>query len=282
MSWPETSCRGTVPSTSDPVAAGAGWRHWRDRLAALLPRLPVPRLAAAALAAVAVLASVLFLLGPALARPVVIGELATVIGQPTLHRGDGRSPRVPRPSTSIHFGDRLETGDADRVEIRFLDGTTLRLGFNTAVAFPAPSTARWRARFARSEATPAPMRPSEVRLLRGEVWTRVQTQTNAAAYAIHTEAATAIARGTEFGVRLRPLANPASPTPPALRHHPDGEGRHRGLHQRPRLGAGHGDDGIHGANGGDPDRTPTTGDAAGGATVEGAAVVDPQRIARLA
>ncbi|MBM3883099.1 MAG: tetratricopeptide repeat protein [Verrucomicrobia bacterium] len=161
---------------------------------------PWPRLAYLGAAVVAVLAAAWFLLGPSLARPVVIGELAAVVGQPTLHRGDSQSPRVPRPPTPIHLGDRLETGDADKAELVFLDGTTLRLGFNTAVEIGSPKSE------IRSPKT-AVVRPGEIRLLRGQVWTQVQKTTNATPYAIRTDVATAVARGTEFGVRLqRPSA----------------------------------------------------------------------------
>jgi tetratricopeptide (TPR) repeat protein len=59
------------------------------------------------------------------------------------------------------------------------------------------------------------MQPLNVRvvdpyLLQGQIWTKVQKLTNAPRYAIHTEAATAVARGTEFGVQLRRIAPRAS------------------------------------------------------------------------
>jgi Flp pilus assembly protein TadD len=197
----DTSDRVIMPATADPAVAGAGWRPWRARLAALLPRLPVPRFAAVAMVAVAVVAVAWFLFGPSLARPVVIGELAVVVGQPIVRDAAGRSTLVPRPSTPVHLGDRLETGDADKVELRFLDGTTLRLGFNTAVELPNPKSG------IRNPKSPL-ARPPEIRLLRGQVWTKVEKTTNAPQYAVVTEAATAVARGTEFGVRLhRPYAS---------------------------------------------------------------------------
>jgi len=177
---------------------------------------PWPRLASLGAAAVAVLAAAWFLLGPALARTIVIGELAAVVGQPTLHRGDGQSLLVPRPSTPIHLGDRLETGDADRAEIRFRDGTTLRLAFNTTVEVGSQKSE------VRSQKSASSLvRPSEIRLLKGHVWTQVQKTTNATPYAIRTDVATAIARGTEFGVRLQRV--PDGPDPSSGIRHPESD-----------------------------------------------------------
>lgn len=136
------------------------------------------------------------------AAPIRIGQFAKVVGAPMLQPGAaGLRSRTSSPqqvvnaSTPIHLGDRLETGDADKAEIAFKDGTTLRLGFNTIIEIAESKVEN------RSPGS-APLRPSEIRLLQGEIWTQVQTLTNARQYAIHTEAATAIARGTEFGVKL--------------------------------------------------------------------------------
>ena len=51
--------------------------------------------------------------------------------------------------------------------------------------------------------TPLLLRPPEINLLRGQVWTKVAKLTNAPQYAIHTPVATAIAKGTEFGLKLQ-------------------------------------------------------------------------------
>lgn len=125
-----------------------------------------------------------------------VGELSELVGAPNLRRLGQRLPVDAVQGFSIEVGDRLETGDADRAEIRFNDGTLLRLAFNTAVELP-PATALPR------NATNTLLRPPEIRLLKGQVWTKVQKLTNATPYAIRTDAATATARGTEFGVRLQ-------------------------------------------------------------------------------
>ncbi|MCL4785956.1 MAG: tetratricopeptide repeat protein [Verrucomicrobia bacterium] len=104
------------------------------------------------------------------------------------------------------MGDRIETGDADKAEIVFKDGTTLRLGFNTTLEIPNPKSQ------IRNPKSPL-SRPSEINLLRGQVWTKVQKSTNAPQYAIRTEAATAVARGTEFGVKIQRAASTNSSAP---------------------------------------------------------------------
>jgi tetratricopeptide (TPR) repeat protein len=122
------------------------------------------------------------------------------------HNGKSSTPGL-QPPTPIYLGDRLETGDADKAEIVFKDGTTLRLGFNTALEIPNPKSE------IRNPKSPL-SRPPEINLLRGQVWTKVQKMTNALQYAIRTVAATAVARGTEFGVKLeRPKSgNPSTLT----------------------------------------------------------------------
>ncbi|MCL4180077.1 MAG: tetratricopeptide repeat protein [Verrucomicrobia bacterium] len=125
-----------------------------------------------------------------------IGTLAEVIGLPGLRRSSERTASEAKAGTSVRLGDRLETGDADRAEIQFRDGTTLRLGFNTAIELAVPESDR-------RAPTSRLLRPAEIHLLRGQVWTRVQKMTNAPQYAIRTDLATAVARGTEFGVKLQ-------------------------------------------------------------------------------
>ncbi len=142
---------------------------------------------------------------------IVIGQFAAVVGEPTLQHGDSLLTLNAQLATPVHLGDRIETGDADKAEIVFKDGTTLRLGFNTSVEFPTLNPQS-------STLNSPPSRPPEINLQRGQVWTKVQKTTNAPQYAIRTEAATAVARGTEFGVALkRPSTlNPQLSTPLAV------------------------------------------------------------------
>ena len=143
---------------------------------------------------------------PASAVDAVIGEFAAVVGTPKFQHHGKPSTLNPQLSTLVYLGDRIETGDADKAELVFKDGTTLRLNFNTIIEFPTfnlqPSTLN------------LPLvRPPEINLLRGQIWTKVQKLTNAPRYAIRTEAATAVARGTEFGVKLLRLSATNSQLP---------------------------------------------------------------------
>lgn len=125
-----------------------------------------------------------------------VGIVAEVVGAPTLRHGQGAAAIEAVRGTPVRLGDRLETGDADRAEVRFHDGTVLRLAFNTTIELPFGAT--------NQQPKPATLlRPAEVLLRQGQAWTKVAKLTNAQAYAIRTDAATAIARGTEFFVRLQ-------------------------------------------------------------------------------
>jgi tetratricopeptide (TPR) repeat protein len=128
-------------------------------------------------------------------QPIEIGQFTALTGQPTLrHHGHSLTFYASR-FTPVFLGDRIETADADRAEIQFHDGTTLRLGFNTTLEIPTPN-------FQLPTSNSSPLRPPEINLLAGQIWTKVAKLTNAPQYAVRTPAATAIARGTEFGVKL--------------------------------------------------------------------------------
>src|SRR5260370_36771467 len=70
------------------------------------------------------------------APQIEIGKSPAVTGTPTLRHAGQRSSLYALRSTAIHLGDHIETGDADKAEIQFRDGTTLRLNFNTTVEIP--------------------------------------------------------------------------------------------------------------------------------------------------
>ncbi len=127
---------------------------------------------------------------------VILGQFTATVGEPIVRHTGQRSTLNAQRSTPVHLGDRIETGDGDRAEVQFNDGTTLRLHFNTVVEVQSSKF-----KVQSSEATL--QRPSEILLLRGQIWTKVQTLTNAPQYAVRTPVATAIARGTEFGVKLQ-------------------------------------------------------------------------------
>lgn len=143
--------------------------------------------------------------------PVEIGRFSVLVGAPTIRQDARRPASEAQAAAPVRLGDRIETGDADRVEIQFLDGTTLRLAFNTTIEIGGQKSAT-------GSPNQPPLRPEEIRLLRGHVWTKVAKLTNAPAYAIRTDAATAVARGTEFGVKLQRLDATATNSPFAIRN----------------------------------------------------------------
>lgn len=153
---------------------------------------------ATAAAAIALVVG-LFLFSPGGAsRQDEIGRIAKTVGTPQL--GQHATSRAAEVGSIIHMGDRLETGDADKAEVTFEDGTTLRLNFNTVIEIPKQKGSR-------GKGGARPLRPPEIHLLRGLVWTKVQQLAEAPRYAVRTEAATAVARGTEFGVRIQQPAS---------------------------------------------------------------------------
>jgi tetratricopeptide (TPR) repeat protein len=168
------------------------------------------RSAAVAAAMVATAVGLYFGFRDRFAPRVEVGHFAAVVGSPKV-RHFGQRPRLDASlSSTVYLGDRVETGDADKTEIQFKDGTTLRLSFNTAIEIP-----RFQLRSVKEIQTPKPApvgrplalsRPPEVKLLLGQVWAKVQKSTNQPQFAVQTPVATARVKGTEFGLRLRKAA----------------------------------------------------------------------------
>ncbi|HLQ45723.1 MAG TPA: FecR domain-containing protein, partial [Planctomycetaceae bacterium] len=148
-------------------------------------------------------------------KRIEIGQFTAVMGTPTVQHSGQRSTLYALRSTAVRLGDRIETGDADRAEIQFRDGTTLRLNFNTTLEIPNPNS---EIRIPKSHAATRQrsnasrlQRPSEVTLLLGQIWTKVQKTTNAPQFAVRTPVATAAVRGTEFGLRLQKIFRAKTP-----------------------------------------------------------------------
>jgi tetratricopeptide (TPR) repeat protein len=185
----------TAPVRKSEGAHGAP--GWLEQLWCWARNVSLPR-AAASVAFILVLSVLWWGIRNATdPRALEIGHVINVVGTPSVHR-NGKELVELSAASSVQLGDRVETRDAESVEIRFNDGTTLQLHFNTVVEIPRPDRDR--------NATYTFTRPPEVQLLQGQIWTVVQKTTNGAPYSIRTEAATALALGTEFGVKVdRPL-----------------------------------------------------------------------------
>ena len=156
-------------------------------------------------AAIVILAlSTWFYFRPAPSSRIAVGQFAAVVGQPTVQRIGARSPLPAPRSVPVFLGDRIETHDADKAEIQFNDGTTLRLNFNTTLEIPKPEIRNPKSRGSTLQPfDPLTLqRPPEVRLIAGHVWAKVQKTTNAPHFAVKTRVATAAVKGTEFGLKL--------------------------------------------------------------------------------
>lgn len=129
------------------------------------------------------------------AQRVEIGRFTAVMGEPTVRRIGTRDTNLALPGQPLVAGAEIETGDADKAEIRFNDGSVVRMSFNAIVDFdyfPAGTAAY--------ESMP---RPPRIRQLRGNVEYVVAPQRPDNLFAVVTPAATATALGTEFRVLVR-------------------------------------------------------------------------------
>jgi superkiller protein 3 len=163
-------------------------------------RSPLP-LGAAAVLLIGCVGLLLYSHGRAATGPQV-GKFAAVTGTPRVQHLGQTSLLSALPSTGIRLGDRIETGDADKTEIQFNDGTTLRLNFNTTLVIAKTGLQR--------SAGSQLQRPSQVVLLAGQVWSKVQKLTNAPGFAVETPVATATVKGTEFRLKLQ-KSSPSKP-----------------------------------------------------------------------
>jgi hypothetical protein len=129
-------------------------------------------------------------------KQIVLGKFTAVIGVPLLQHTGERSTLNPQRSTPICLGDRVETGDADRAEIQFHDGTTLRLQFNTSLEIPNPKSES--SSDSQSALRSRLRRPPELKSPARAAMDQSAKDHERAADAVRTPVATAVARGTEF------------------------------------------------------------------------------------
>lgn len=188
--------------TTRPIAPSPLRRFiqsWLERFRASA----IQRFALGAAAAVVLGVGLFFYFTTAQGPRIEVGRFAAVTGAPTVqHRGQ-RSTLNPKLSTLVFLGDHIETGDADKVELQFHDGTMLRLNFNTTLEILSPKSP------VRHPQSP-PSRPSEVKLLRGQIWSKVQKLTNATPFVVQTPVATATVKGTQFGLKLQHAVTPTN------------------------------------------------------------------------
>ena len=174
----------------------------------------IQRFALGAAAAVVLGVGLWFYFTTAQGPRIQVGSFATTIGTPKVQHAGKRATLGAQRSTPIYLGDRVETGDADKAEIQFKDGTTLRLSFNTRLEIPSPKS--------KIQNPNSAGRPKEIKLLLGQVWAKVQKTTNQSQFAVQTPVATATVKGTQFGLKLQRALAPTNslsalrPPPSAL------------------------------------------------------------------
>jgi tetratricopeptide (TPR) repeat protein len=134
-----------------------------------------------------------------LVERVPVGTFISVMGTPNVRHIDSKTEN-PKPKTVVYLGDRIYTGDADKADIQFHDGTTLQLNFNTTIEIPSSTRPH----------VHTPTRPSVVKLLIGNLWTKVQKLEPQSKFEVGTPVATAAVRGTEFGLKVRVLGSELS------------------------------------------------------------------------
>lgn len=123
-------------------------------------------------------------------RRLEIGKVLSVMGGPVVWQPGERKPLVAQRGTSISFGSRIETGDIDKAEVQFDDGTQISLDFNTTLVIDTSLAGR---------------RPRELRLLAGRLMASVVHSTKESPLRVWTSLATAEVLGTRFSLELGPL-----------------------------------------------------------------------------
>lgn len=126
------------------------------------------------------------------------GVFGAVMGEPLVFEPGSRKPKTAVPGMAVSMGSTVETGDADKLALKFNDGTTLQLGFNTRIVIPkALSTKDLPA-----AGTPSIPRPDQVSLEAGRLYASVVHLPESLTFQVRTPVATAEVLGTEFGLEL--------------------------------------------------------------------------------
>lgn len=117
-----------------------------------------------------------------------VGAIREVVGEPRVDLPSSARSILAGPGMRVAAGSTLVTGDADRLEVRFDDGTSLRLGFNTRLTVPDLVDFR--------------LRPDFVTLEAGRLDAVVAHVPQAPPFRVETSAATAEVLGTTFDLHV--------------------------------------------------------------------------------
>lgn len=128
-----------------------------------------------------------------------VGKLGSVMGEPLVYAAGSKKGLVAKRGMTLAMGATIETGDADKLELKLTDGTVIRLDFNTRIVIPR----------AGSTFDPRPstlQRPDSITLDGGRLYAMVTHQEDGNHFKVKTPAATAEVLGTEFGLKVERLA----------------------------------------------------------------------------
>lgn len=139
------------------------------------------------------------------ARQPEVGKIGKHPGEALIYPSGSKKGIVAKEGMTVAMGSTIETGDADRIEVRFNDGTVLRSGFNTGYTIPG-ATPEQMEQVRRGHALP---RPDRVVLHSGSLYADVTHLDEGGGFRIEAPTATARVLGTEFvlaveRVRSRP------------------------------------------------------------------------------
>lgn len=138
---------------------------------------------------------------PAPERLVYAGKLGAVMGEPRVWEPGAKKPKNALPGMLVALGSWIETGDADKLELKCNDGSTYRLSFNTRIFIPMSAGSKDPA----APATRPIPRPDKIVMKSGQLYATVTHLPDASHFKVETPAATAEVLGTEFVLKLEKL-----------------------------------------------------------------------------
>jgi len=125
-------------------------------------------------------------------RRVPVGEFGPIEGEPLVYFSGRAAPQAATPGMVMALGMRIETGDMDKTEIVFSDGTIVAMDFNTTLILPAATGIE-----------PGALRPEEITVTSGRVSVVAVHTEDSTPFAVKTPVATATVVGTRFSLGLR-------------------------------------------------------------------------------
>ena len=131
-------------------------------------------------------------------RKVEVGKAGKVIGWPTIRHSGQRQGKFLKPGDTLYADSVIETGDADKLDLAFNDGTSIALDFDTSVTLPGGSP----------DTIKLVGRPREIRVTKGSIVASVVHAADKSPFVVRTPVAIAEDVGTVFSLSLEKSAKP--------------------------------------------------------------------------